>query len=291
MRSRKSTSPVSPSQESPRAHAEHVRSRARRVLDCHVAKGNRMTLILAVVILLTVGVGSYLIAAGLYMVGYLLFGDVLWLDVVTYALVGVIGLLIVLPLAASVFRLACLAVLRTDESSPEDLLPVTADQPDLIQLFYPFTSRASYLRCMAVGLETLVWTLLAVGLPLSGFHALAAWFDHLAHSGVAGWLCTLMTVAVVPVCLAFGVLMLFLSGRRAGFGYLAMVHADLPLSEVNRYFKTLRRGFVRPFVLRMSLTGWIALSIVAVLVPFVLHTIPYGLCCGAVYGRELKRMR
>ena len=56
-----------------------------------------MTLILAVVILLTVGVGSYLIAAGLYMVGYLLFGDVLWLDVVTYALVGVIGLLIVLP--------------------------------------------------------------------------------------------------------------------------------------------------------------------------------------------------
>lgn len=290
MKSRNSMFPASP-QLSARAQAEHIRSRARRILDGHGTKGNRMTLILAVVILLTVGVGSYLIAVGLYMVGYLLFGAVLWLDVVAYALMGVVGLLIVLPLAASVFRLACLAVLRADESASEDALPAVADQPELIQLFHPFTSRAAYLRCMAVGLETLVWTLLAVGLPLSGFHALAAWFNHLAHSGVAGWLCTLMTVAVVPLCLAFGILMLFLSGRRAGFSYLAMVHAELPLSEVNRYFKTLRRGFVRPFVLRMSLTGWVVLSIVTVLVPFVLHTIPYGLCCGAMYGRELKRMK
>jgi hypothetical protein len=83
--------------------------------------------------------------------------------------------------------------------------------------------------------------------------------------------------------------MLFLSGRRAGFSYLALIHEELPLGEVNRYFKGFDRSFTRPFALRLSMTGWMLLSVAAVLIPFVLHTVPWSLCMGAVYGAELER--
>lgn len=269
--------------------AAGVRHKARRVMDGTAGKGNRMILILATVILMTVAMGVYLVSVGVYMGGFLLFGSVLWLDIATYALMGVLALTVVLPLAASVFRLACLmtcSVATRAYGLSEGVSAVSA----LSQIVYPFTSRAAYRRCWVVGMETLGWTLLWAGLPAAGFGVLASLFDQMANRGVLAGLCDLMTALSLFVCVGIGVLLLFLSGRRAGFGYLVFVHEDMSLREVNRRFKGLGRSFVRPFVLRLSLTGWVALSIVAVLVPFVLHTVPYGLCCGAVYGAELERL-
>ncbi len=272
------------------AFAAGVRHRARRVLDGEGAKGNRLTLILATVVLLTAAMGVYLISVGLYMVGYLALGAKPWLDIAAYALMGVLALTVVLPLAAAVFRLACLMTCRMAAGTfgfPEGLT-ATSVATELALIVYPFTSRRAYGRCMAVGLETLGWTLLWAGLPAAGFGVLASLFDRMAESGVSAGLCDLMTGLSLLLCVGLGVLFLFLSGWRAGFGYFVFAHEDMTLGEVNRRFKGCRRSFARPFILRLSLTGWVALSIVAVLVPFVLHTVPYGLCCGAVYGGMLN---
>lgn len=284
---------VNPPAQSPepakRTGTAELRLKARRILDSAGKRSPRMTLILAVTTLLTVAVGSYMVASAAYMVSYLLGASIFWSDLIAYSVMGVLTLLAVLPLGASVFRLACLAVLDQKAYSSPVGLELADATPELVQLLYPFTSRRAYGRCMAVGLEAFGWTMLWGGLPALGYGLLAEHFDQLATRGVSTELCGLMTFLAFVACLGVGILMLFLSGRRAGFGFFVFAHPDLPVREVNRYFKGFRRSFVRPFALRMSFTGWILLSILAVLVPFVLHTIPWGLCCAALYGATLER--
>ncbi len=272
-----------------RVRAADIRRKARLVLDGRSVPQNRMTLILSLIVVLVTAVGVYMLSIGLYMVGYLIVGDALWLDIATYGLMGLLALLLVLPLASATWRLACLMTVRSTVSAMPSGLPVTAATPTLSEVFHPFTSLRAYGRTLVVGLETLGWAILSVGLPLAGYRTLAGVFAQMANRGVHTSLCNLLTGVSLLLCLAFGVLMLFLSGLRAGFGYFVFIHDGISVSEVNRYFRGFRRGFVRPFVLRISLAGWVALSVVAILVPFLLHTIPYGLCCGAVYAGELKR--
>ena len=264
-----------------RAEAKEIRAAARRVLDEHDSWHNRMTLILALTVVLVVAVGIYAVCGGLYSVGYLIFGEALWLDVAAYGLMAVLGVLIFAPLAAGLWRLACLMTRRACHM--EGSAPATDG------LFYPFTSARAYGRCLAVGGESLAWFLLAVALPVGGFVALEGLFDRLATRGLHASLCALLTAVAFLVCVAFGALMFVLSGKRMGYGYFVFTREDVSLKEINRDFKSLRRGFRKPFALRLSLSGWVALSVVAILIPFVVHTIPYGLCCSAVYAAGLEK--
>lgn len=286
-RDRNAASVTAPVSESARTRAAAIRRKAGQAMG--YGRGTRLTLILSVVFLLTLAVGIYALSEGVYMAGYLFVGDAPWLNILAYAVMGLLALTLALPLAASVYRQACLAVLGSGFASPAENLPVAQARPEPVGFFYPFTSGRAYIRCLAVGLETLAWLTLMVGLPVAGFRSLEGLVAYLENGGMAGGLGDLLTLGAGILCLAFGVLMLFLSGWRSGFAYLAFVHEDLPLGEVNRYFKGFRRSFVRPFVLRISMTGWMLLSVAAVLVPLVLHTIPWGLCCGAMYGAELER--
>lgn len=267
-----------------RAQAAQIRRKARQVLA-----GNRMAFVLALLFLLTALVGVYMIADGLYMVGYLLWGSVLWLDIAAVVIAVLLVALLVIPLAASICRMACLMTACTLGS---DSLQEQSDIHQRItpeQLFHPFTSRCAYGRAMAVGLESLGWALLTLGIPAVAYALLAQTFDSLANRGIHTTLCNLLTAASFLVCLGFGFLMFFLSGRRVGFGYWVFIHEELSLREVNRRFRSARRSFGRLLVLRISLVGWVALSVVGVLVPFVIHTIPYALCCHAVYAAELEK--
>lgn len=267
-----------------RTQAAMVRRRARRVLE-----GNRMTLILSVIVLLVTAMGVYLGAVALYMAGSLYFGDVLWLELATYALMGVLGLFLVLPLGVGVWRMACLMTLRGQETPSPLHLPVTKERPTLDQVFYPLSSFRDYGRALAVGLEGLGWLSLYAGIPTAGFCVLRRIFATMSIRGVHMTLCNLLTLASLVLCVAVGLVLFFLSGRRAGFGYFVFIHDGLSLKEINRYFRGFRRSFARPFVLRASLVGWVALSVVGVLIPFVVHTIPYALCCSAVYAAGLER--
>lgn len=279
------TSHTIPSQVPPsEASAFCLRRRARGLLD---GGGRRLTLIFAVVVVLTAAVGAFILGEAAYALGFLIIGDSLWVDVVAYAVMGLSGLFGLLPLTVGAYRLACLAA-PPRHGSPN--LPVTVKEPQAADLLYPFTSLRAYLRALAVGLELLGWFTLMAVIPAVTARVLTVVFDYLAEAGslLPQWQSPLTLLSGLA-CVLFGLLMLFLSGYRAGFAYLAMIHDPLPLGEVNRYFKGFRRSFLRPFLLRVSLAGWVAVSILAVLIPFVAHTIPYGMCCSAAYGAELQR--
>ena len=94
---------------------------------------------------------------------------------------------------------------------------------------------------------------------------------------------------VVLLGLGWGFGVLLLSGRRMGFAYFVFVHEELSLSDANRYFRSLRRPVLPALCLRGGMLGAYALSLVGICVPFVFHSIPLGLCCKAVYGRDLSR--
>jgi len=254
-----------------------IRSAARRILDGD-SRGARMTLILALIVTLVAAVGIYTVSLGLYSLGYLLFGEAAWLDVAANGIMILLGIAVGLPLVASLFRMACLAAVVPAAKTAAPALP---------EILYPFTSVRAYGRCMAVGLETLGWCALWLGIPAVTYSKLAAVFAHMAIRGYHTTLCNLLTVAAFLVCLAIGALMLFLSGRRMGYGYFVFSREDKSLREINRAFRKRPRGLVKPLLLRLSLLGWIAVSILGVLIPFVVHTIPYALCLSAAYGQEM----
>jgi hypothetical protein len=106
-------------------------------------------------------------------------------------------------------------------------------------------------------------------------------------AGRADWIRILVMVGIVILGIgwAFGVLLL--SGFRRGFCYLVFVHEELSLGEVNRYYRALRRPLLPAFCLQLHLLGLYALSVVAVCVPFVFHSIPFGVCCEAAFGRAV----
>lgn len=265
--------------------ASDIRHSARGVLDGE--GGQRLTLVLAVIAVLTAGVSAYALGSATYAVGFLLAGDSLWLNLAAYGVVGLLGILGVLPLMMGAYRLACLAYPPRDNGV---VLPRTAVSPSMGELLYPFTTLRAYGRSLALGLELLGWCILVAVIPTAGEWGLTVVLDYLTVAGYMPevWFEPLVSLGGLGFS-SFGLLMLFLSGYRAGFAYLAFVHDPLPLGEVNRYFKGFRRSFFRPLALRLSLLGWVVLSILAVLVPFVAHTIPYGMCCSAVYGGELER--
>ena len=267
--------------------ASVTRRQARATLKSRSqGRGHRMILVLSLVIILVIGVALYMAVGCLATAGYILFGEAPWVDAAAAALVVLLLLGLVLPLCGSVFRLACLMTVP-EEGSAEDL-PVWLPEATLSELFYPFTSLRASGRVMAVVMESLGFTVLAVGLPVLLFRLALLTLGSLAES--APVLYALLGVAVFLFCFSLGVLFFFLSGRRAGFGYFVFIHDWMPLGEVNRYFRGFRRSFTAVFCLRISLAGWYALSVAGMLVPLLLHTAPYGLCAAAAYARSLRRL-
>ena len=267
----------------PREMASHARGTARNVLSGHSGGlSHRLILTLSVMTVLTVSIALYAATACLVTAGYLVWDDALWIDATANTLLAVFGLVLVMPLAVSLSRLASLMTAPDGEVIRG--MAVSVPTPSLIQLFYPFTSLRAYGRTMAVGMEGLAFLLGGLGLPILAGRL--AWLSMLT-AGWADWLRILVIIGIVILGLgwAFGVLLL--SGTRLGFGYLVFVHDELPLGDVNRYYRTLRRPLFAALRLRVCLLGLYALSAVAICIPFVFHSIPLGLCCGAAYGRVL----
>lgn len=266
--------------------ASDIRRQARHVLDGHSGRSShRMTLILALILTLTVAIALYAATAGISVAGFLLFGEIAWVEAVSNVLLIALLLGLVLPLLTSVLRLACL--MSAPDGETVDGLPVEPPYATLSELFYPFTSLRAYGRTMAVGMEGLAWVVLTVGIPILGFRLASLSLSTLQEQSSA--LYVLVMIAVTFICLGWSFGALLLSGRRAGFGYWVFVHDRLPLGDVNRYFGGFRRPLLPVLCLRLSLAGWIALSVVGIFVPFLLHTAPYALCCSTVYSRSLQR--
>ena len=269
-----------------RTQTADLRRCARSVLNGYSGKcSHRLTLTLSLTLVLTVGVALYAAMSGMYTSGLILLGDTLWLEAAADVLFLLLLLALVLPLLTAVWRLACL--MTAPDGETVDGLPVSVPVVSLSELFYPFTSLRAYGRTMAVAMEGVALAVLTLGLPILGFRLLYLMVIPLAAT--EGLLYVLLIAVSVLACLGMAVGFFFLSGRRAGFGYFVFVHETLSLRDVNRYFGGFRRSMPAVFCLRVSLAGWYALSVVAILLPFLFHTLPYTLCCTAAYGRHLKR--
>lgn len=268
---------------SPWETALQIKCSARDILGGHSGGlSHRLILTLSVILVMTVSVALYAATACLAMAGGLTFGDAPWVDAAANTLLVALGLVLVLPLAVSLGRLASLMTAPDGEVIRG--MAVSVPTPDLIQLFYPFTSFRAYGRTMAVGMEGLGFLLCGLGIPiLSGR---LVWLSAV-EAGMASWLRALIMVGVVLLGIGWCFGILLLSGRRMGFGYFVFVHEELSLGDVNRYYRTLRRPLFPALCLRVILLGLYALSAVGICVPFVFHSIPLGLCCRAVYGHAL----
>lgn len=267
--------------------AQETKQAAREVLGGHSGKlSHRLTLTLAVIMLMTVGVAIYMAVSCLGMAGWLVYGDVLWVEVAVNSLLAILCGVLVMPLAVSLGRLSCL--MAAPDGEVVGGLSVSVPTPDLMEFFYPFTSLRAYGRTMAVGMEKLAFLAIGAGIPFVGGQQL--WF-YMVSAGIGPWVRGFAMAGVVLLGLGWGFGVLLLSGRRMGFAYFVFVHEELSLSDANRYFCACRRPLLPALYLRGIMLGAYALSVVGCCIPFVFHSIPLGLCCKAVYGRSLTRSR
>ncbi|MBQ9779675.1 MAG: hypothetical protein IJW00_01900 [Clostridia bacterium] len=268
----------------PAVYAAPLKKRAREVLNGHHAE-NRLTLILGLLIVLGIGFAIPAILDCLLLLAEILGalsdgGEVLWPVILCYALSGLALLFITLPLLASLYRLAVL------------MTPVNAKEGDgvprvrLFELLYPFTSSRAYGRTLWVALRGVGGFLLTF-LPGVLLIASAFWWIPLVSQGLPTIVYVLLWVTVIAAACVSLWGMAVWSLRLSGYAYLVFSHPETTLSQVRREFAVCRGSYILPLWLLLSFGGWIALSVVAVFVPFVLHTCPYMLLSHASYGRYL----
>lgn len=275
---------VTKAKPNPWTRAADIHGQARGVLGGHSGgMSHRLLLTLSVITVLTAALALYAAVACLTTAGELIFGeDALWVYALSNTLLAALGLVFVLPLAVSVGRLASLMAAPDGEVIRG--MAVSVPTPSLTEIFYPFTSLRAYGRTMAVGMEGLAFLLCGLGVPILAGRLV--WLS-IQTTGMAPWLHALIMVGIVLAGLVWGFGTLLLSGRRLGFGYVVFVYEELSLGDANRCFRTYKRPLLPALCLRLRLAGLYALSFVGICVPFVFHSIPLGLCCGAAYGRAL----
>lgn len=265
--------------------ATQVYRRTRVYLDGKT----RLTLALGGLLTLTMTGGLYLILQGLSMVYYMLVGSAA--DTISAMAADFVGrlydllypailLLIGAPLLGAVYRMAVLTVCAQSQvHDAHETYSVT-----MLDCFYPFTFGSAYRRCLRVGVELAVWPcMIIVPVPLLLFGFVSLRDSGVLSSGGA-WLAFLCLM----LGLGFSVLFLCLSCRRVGFGYTVFAHPEMTLAVAAARFRAFRRPLRPVLGLYARHIGWIVLSFVAVLVPFLFHTIPSAMLCGAEYGRRLE---
>lgn len=267
-------------------YAVPLRRRAGAVLNTPFSD-NRLTLVLALMV--TIGLG---LAAPMILDSLLMLADVLlllsptaqtaWVLILHGCLIGGVSVFFSLPLLCSLCRMAVLmteAHRRTEAGLPTEKI-------SLGECLYPFTSFKAYGRTLYVALRGVGHLMLAM-LPSVAIMIAAFWWMPLVKSALSPLVYVLMWVGnVAAACLLLVLLTVALS-RGAGFAYYVFACPELPLKEVRIAFKKRRPMGWLPVWTMFGYTGWVLLSLLAVFIPFLLHTLPHMLLASASYGRFL----
>lgn len=267
--------------------AAPLRKRAKKVLDAPGTE-NRMTLILGILTVIGLGFAVPMILDCLLVVSEVLTlvsdgTEVLWPAILCFALNAGMIIFFTLPLAAALFRMAALmteAQCRADEDG-------TVGRVSLSEIFYPFSSASAYIRTQLVAWRWFLGALTLLGFPV-GLIALASWLIPLLGVPAVGFF--LWIAAIVLAIGAFVLIAIYLC-KRAGLGYLLFLHPEASAKELRQRFNACNRPAGLPLWLAVGHTGWVLFSLVAVCLPFVLHTIPVMLLTSASYGRHLEESK
>lgn len=271
-------------------YAKPLRKRAKTVLDGALS-GNRLTLVLGIMVTIGLGFAVPMMLDCLLVIADVLSalsdkGEVLW-PVVTYAVVAIVVFaLFTLPLLVSLFRMAALmmeAHTNAEWGRPQKRI-------GLGELLYPFTSLHAYGRTLLVALRSVAGVVLVL-VPPAALIVAAAWWVPLVSSGLPGVVHVLLWIFnISAACVALAFLAVW-RARAAGFGYLVFCRPDVSVKELYQTFKSCRRTAALPLWLLLSFVGWSLVSLLAVFIPFLVHTLPYMLLSAASYGRFLSDTR
>ncbi len=270
--------------------AAQTKRKAKIFLDLP-GRDHRLQLILAQLLVIFLSLAAPMILECLSFLIYTLpyFTDVenlVWLVILRGVLWGANALLIALPLLCGLYRMAVLMV-RSSENccgSENSQAPIVA-----WECLYPFTSWRAYVRTLYVGIRAL-FRLILMLLPPVGILGAAVWGLPLLGRICPPLLCwVLWMMAIAAACLSCWGMALW-NARGAGFAYLVFAHPEQALFDLSDAFKRAPRDAATPLLMRLSLAGWFLLSLLAVLVPLLLHTIPYILLSEAVYGQALENV-
>ncbi len=267
--------------------ATPLQKRAKVVLDA-AGTDNRLTLILGILVAIGLGFAVPMILECLLVVSEVLSllsetKEVRWPVILCIALNLAAALGFTLPLVTALFRMA---VLMT-EAHRKEQQGETVQNVSFSEILYPFSSRSAYLRTQLVAWRWLLGMLCLLGIPVAVIAA-AVWWIPLLCEGLPSVVGFLLWAFNIIVALGLLTLTVFCLCRFAGLGYLIFRHPEISVKELRCRFKTYHRPVGLPFHLAVGHTGWTLLSLVAVCVPFVLHTIPLMLLTGASYGRYLE---
>ncbi len=257
-----------------------IENQAKRVLNG--AGSPRFTLCLGLILTVTLTVGLCVMVECLGMACYMLNGTAAFVATCVYRLAWVGVLLFVgVPLLTAVYRMAVLISQRahgTQETGGQ------TKAVSLTECLYPFTSPGAYGRTLRVGMEAAGWIGLMVLAPIGVY---AAWCRLVVYAALSPSVGGLIKLCGGILCIGLFFLLLWCSGRRAGYGWLVFTNPHMSLSDMRFCFRGFHRSRGSVMRLRLRMTGWFMLSVLSVGVLCLVHTVPYWMLCGAEYAREL----
>ena len=275
---------VDPARIPPVLAASQAKRKAKFLLDLP-GKEHRLQLILAELLVIFLSLAVPMILDCLSFLIYTLpyFTDIknlTWLVILRGVLWGANVLLIALPLLCGLYRVAVLMVRDSEDTA----IPIGA-----WECFYPFTSWRAYTRTLYVGIRALFRLILTL-LPPVGILAGAVWGLPLLGKYCPLILCTVLwMLAIAAACFALLGMALW-NAHGAGLDYLVLAYPEQSLFELSDAFRSAPRRASTPLLMRLSLAVWFLLSMLAVLLPLLLHTLPYILLTEAVYGQSLENI-
>ena len=230
-----------------------VKLKARELM---LSGENHITLILAIIVAGVTAIAPIMSLNMIYM----------WMSQsVMDALCFAFWTLILLPICMGVLRLACLMAKRQGASS--------------IDVFFAFSSFKTYVKYIGIGIVSLLIFLLPV-VPI-GVAALLRVL--LAKLVSVEWI--LNTAALVSLA-ATELLAIWLSLRLSFYSALALTGNSVFRPLRQSFWKTRKREG-RTACLWLSFLPLALVSIIAILVPMVIYTLPYMLCAYALYALDI----
>ena len=267
-------------------YANPLRRRAGNILNAPFSD-NRLTLALALIIVIGLGFAVPMVLDSLLMLADVLMllsptAKIHWVLILYGCLMGVVTVFLTLPLFCSLCRMAVLM----SEAHRKSEAGGTCEKVSIGEILYPLTSMKAYGRTLYVALRGMGHFLLSL-FPAVAVMVAAFWWMPMVKHSVAPLVYILLWVANIAVAFVLLALMLILAARNMGFAYFVFACPQRSLKESGRAFKSSRSMGILPLWMLLGYTGWILVSLVAVFIPFLIHTLPHMLLAGASYGRFL----
>lgn len=263
-----------------------IKKRAKAALNDSMSD-NRLTLVLALIVTLCLGVAVFLLTEPLLVLaelssasGAVVAATVLW---VLYALISMgATILLTCPLLTSVYRMAVLMMNAHGTVNPDG----TKRRIGLGELFYPLTSASAYGRTLFVTLRSLGCCALFVGpaavIVIAAAYGISALSPHVIPLVVF----CLWLLAALLVCASLWLAARW-TARLSGLAYMVFSCPDVPIGALRQEFRARRRSPALPLWMLLSFAGPALLAFAAVMMPLLLHTGPYMLLSWADMSRFL----